>query len=527
MFNKYLSRKALLLAGLASAVVGCNSTPQLFDSQSAEDSGQDQDPNSDSVSASVDLTADSLALSAAVVNRGDFTLSCDGIGPISMSRSSTPIPRGATGCQIRLEGMKVDGEEYAIDSSAKFTDYKVGDRAKFKSSSGGVLIAKVVSQLPSPMDKNATAAYSFARLSEQKPLAVNNGVVTAEIGLSGENGPAYTLDAAVTLGSTGDIQLLIKARCNKPLGKTAMGADACDSDPISGVKVALVDMPKSELNLDFFLGKAPEAKSTIDLKAVIQPGVVGGSNGGFDLRLPMPVASEKVLFLTNTGSSAFTYAKLTIKSDVSPSRSGFVLLNNPIAFDVGTTTDSEVLMLSKGVEDMAGFTTSRESAGSAFATAIAGKKAVILPEAERTDFLRLMDAPSKTALTDFVKTGGRLIVMQDGFTQNVNLINSLFGFSLQQQGAIGPGVLTSSVPFMISGAPTLLPNLNATQSIAPWTLPPSAIQLYGMATQSVATYIPVGEGSILILGYDWYNAKPMGTQASESWLALLRAAISN
>jgi hypothetical protein len=160
------------------------------------------------------------------------------------------------------------------------------------------------------------------------------------------------------------------------------------------------------------------------------------------------------------------------------------------------------------------------------ATILAGTRAFVIPEAGGDISLDLTDG-AKTVLRRFVDSaGGVLVVTADdaGFA----LIDTLFIYSivagpdsqythLNVAGAAG-------TPF--AGGPSVLYENEGTYYIDVATLPAASDAIYthsGGAFASVA-YIPQGRGVVVLIGWDWYNATPHGSQDG-GWLEILRRAL--
>ena len=56
-------------------------------------------------------------------------------------------------------------------------------------------------------------------------------------------------------------------------------------------------------------------------------------------------------------------------------------------------------------------------------------------------------------------------------------------------------------------------------------LPAGALDIYDYAGASAVSLIPLGSGTIVFLGFDWYNAAPIGTQDG-GWLNVLARAVT-
>ena len=165
--------------------------------------------------------------------------------------------------------------------------------------------------------------------------------------------------------------------------------------------------------------------------------------------------------------------------------------------------------------------------GSEIATAVSGKAALLIPEQEEGDLNSALDAAARSAVANFVDSGGTLVVFYTW--RNTDLLNSSFGFALSSTSGGGPYTYYSSTAsgtrFDSATAPSSIPDNNATDLVWTSSLPAGAKVIYGDASGNGAvTLIPYGSGSIVILGWDWYDAAPTGTQDG-GWVSVLDLAI--
>src|SRR5207248_269999 len=96
-------------------------------------------------------------------------------------------------------------------------------------------------------------------------------------------------------------------------------------------------------------------------------------------------------------------------------------------------------------------------------------------------------------------------------------------------GTISKTAAAAGTPF--AGGPATLPiNLNAVDTVltsslpSSQTLPITSTVIYQDSNGNAAvTLIKYGDGFIVILGWDWFDAQPVGTQDG-GWLAVLNTA---
>jgi hypothetical protein len=151
--------------------------------------------------------------------------------------------------------------------------------------------------------------------------------------------------------------------------------------------------------------------------------------------------------------------------------------------------------------------------------AAASADVVLVPELENADLAAAMDESAEQALVDFVGAGGTLIV-HGNTPRGVGLINAVFGFAISSQSAAASSLnanFSSGTRFAFGPAALPLPN-GAT----------SAGGMTGMyltaAVTAMVGRVPVGAGEVIFLGWDWFDAAPLGSQDG-GWNEVLRRAI--
>jgi len=164
--------------------------------------------------------------------------------------------------------------------------------------------------------------------------------------------------------------------------------------------------------------------------------------------------------------------------------------------------------------------------------AVAGKSFLIIPELQNGNLSPDLDANARFAIQFFVQGGGTLMVFDPGTGDPLAVINEVFGFlgTLQLTsggGAVAPITLDSAAATgtVFAGGPATLPiNLNATDTVLASSLPPGSKVIYRDGVgNAVVTLLPMSAGNIVIMGWDWFDAAPVGSQDG-GWLAVLAAA---
>src|SRR5690349_656104 len=148
---------------------------------------------------------------------------------------------------------------------------------------------------------------------------------------------------------------------------------------------------------------------------------------------------------------------------------------------------------------------------SAFASAIKGKRTVVVPELELMDEGGELgvDAATASAVRSYVNGGGTIVFLA-GYT-GVPAANQLFGWSLEL-GSWDSSVFTlnsdaaAGTPF--AGGPASLDYADGSDAVYMGegaTLPAGAKAIYTTDMGDAVVFVaPVGKGRVVILGYDWY-----------------------
>jgi len=133
---------------------------------------------------------------------------------------------------------------------------------------------------------------------------------------------------------------------------------------------------------------------------------------------------------------------------------------------------------------------------------------------------------AKELISDWVYyDGGALIVCDPSSGSMLEILNSIFGFELEPSGVSEPITLTEAglASSIFESASSTIEDNNATSCVLTSSLPEGGTTIYvgDDETQSVVTLINYGLGSILILGWDWYDAEPIGVR-DNGWIDVLR-----
>jgi hypothetical protein len=159
------------------------------------------------------------------------------------------------------------------------------------------------------------------------------------------------------------------------------------------------------------------------------------------------------------------------------------------------------------------------------AAALLTSNVYVIPEQEVGGLTPALGAAARAAIVAFVNAGGTLVVHNG---QHLTLINTLFGLTLTAGAGTFPYTLApaaAGTPF--AGGPASLLSADYTEPVQDTSLPVGSQVIYRSPSTSdaVVAVIPRGTGRIVYMGWDWYNAQPVGSEpGGEDWLEVLRRA---
>jgi hypothetical protein len=166
------------------------------------------------------------------------------------------------------------------------------------------------------------------------------------------------------------------------------------------------------------------------------------------------------------------------------------------------------------------------------AAALAGKDALVIPELQNGNLSPDLSNEAAFTIALFVNTGGTLLVFDPAVGDPLAVLNGAFPqFHLTSSGVavgtISKAAGASGTPF-VNGPPTLPANLNAVDTVLASSLPNgNGFSSKGIYTDSngnaAVASISFGGGNIVIMGWDWFDAQPVGAQDG-GWLAVLDTA---
>lgn len=205
-----------------------------------------------------------------------------------------------------------------------------------------------------------------------------------------------------------------------------------------------------------------------------------------------------------------------------------MVFDNPSFVDTGGTyaDESDTVQASSGY---LGFSVSTFTGYSASDWMNAGGAAdvILIPELEVANLNTYLDSAARSAIASFVSGGGGLVVMADYYSYFTSFLNSIFGSSLTSLSTSSSSTLNAAMAAgtTFESCPVSIPGPSQTMGLNRGTLPVSAKSMYEVSTLSTVAVVHVGTGFYGIMGWDWYNGAPLGSQDG-GWLPVLSAMIN-
>jgi len=149
---------------------------------------------------------------------------------------------------------------------------------------------------------------------------------------------------------------------------------------------------------------------------------------------------------------------------------------------------------------------------------------LVIPELEKKGLADDLSSAAKQVIVDFVESGGGLIINGTSGARATDLLNELFGWSLTV-GVVGNGVRgLDAVGTAFATVPSVLPDHERTRGIEDSSLPAGAMRVYRSGIRTTIAMFRRGLGTVVYLGWDWFDAKPRGSRDG-GWLEALDAAM--
>src|SRR5207249_3630288 len=161
-------------------------------------------------------------------------------------------------------------------------------------------------------------------------------------------------------------------------------------------------------------------------------------------------------------------------------------------------------------------------------TAAASANNVLLfPEFEVRSLAPDLTVVERAALSNFVANGGLMIVHGQGPKAGA-FINAVFGLAVVESSQSGGGTVytrtAAAAGTHFADDPASITGNDGQITLGVSSLPVGGLSIYENSGQSAVAEIPFGGGKIIYLGWDWYNAVPIGTQDG-GWLTVLESAV--
>lgn len=157
-------------------------------------------------------------------------------------------------------------------------------------------------------------------------------------------------------------------------------------------------------------------------------------------------------------------------------------------------------------------------------TALNDKVAFVIPEATSTTWVGTLTPGAKIVLRQFVADGGTLVAVPS--IGNRVLLDTLFDYALQgaSYDINYARQDTAAAGSVFAGGADRLWDNDGMYTLARATLPTGARAIYASENNVVMAYVPRERGHVVLLGWDWYNAAPFGSQDG-GWIDVLRRAL--
>lgn len=145
----------------------------------------------------------------------------------------------------------------------------------------------------------------------------------------------------------------------------------------------------------------------------------------------------------------------------------------------------------------------------AWAAALTGVDALVIPELERRDVAGDLSAATLGAVNDYVSDGGNLVVT-NAFGNALKFLNAVFGTTFADRSEVnGTSDLVAGGPANFAAGPA---TLNRKFSIDGLELAKlgGATSVYERNGVSSVFSFAVGSGNVTFIGYDWFGGQDAG-----------------
>lgn len=301
---------------------------------------------------------------------------------------------------------------------------------------------------------------------------------------------------------------------------TSISAERIGSD-LSLDAIVVDDGPATDLRYEWqldgatFSTSSPATFSGYDetVSGTITLFVTDGAGTGATSELQFPLVAGQF------PDSPITY--------LGTSGGGIALLANTsyvdysVGYDDSEASNLEATLTSQGFS-VATFT---DISSSGISAALAGNGVLAIPEQESGSLSSALSSTAISTIQSFVSGGGTLVIFGVYDGSGAGLVNAVGGFTTSESSAgtsAWTGVASGS---RFDGAASTLPNNNHTEGLVLSSLPSAAVDVYSDGYVATVVTIPYGSGEIVYLGWDWFDAVPVGS-LDGGWLDVLSRAVS-
>lgn len=207
-----------------------------------------------------------------------------------------------------------------------------------------------------------------------------------------------------------------------------------------------------------------------------------------------------------------------------PARPQVAVFDNPLYVDTAGTSGDESDTVQASL-------TNRGFAVVTFtniAEAAAANNVLLIPEQENANLAAALTAAERSALSNHVVSGGMMIVHAAPSARASGLINSVLGLSLVESVFVGSGLTNNrtaaALGTQFADDPSSLPVITGSSTLQASSLPSGSRAIYETNGQCLVAEMYVGAGKVIFLGWDWFNAAPLGGEDS-GWLQVLESAV--
>jgi Ca2+-binding RTX toxin-like protein len=162
-----------------------------------------------------------------------------------------------------------------------------------------------------------------------------------------------------------------------------------------------------------------------------------------------------------------------------------------------------------------------------FSFALAGARVLVIPEQEIDELAPDLSGDAVHIIRSYVASGGGLIITNNSGAFAASFLNRVFGIAVTEGS--GPGTTTkqaAAAGTTFASGPGTLPDNDGTNFLT--GLPAGAASMYANGANSSVVAFTVGNGTIVFLGWDWFNSDPptAGTGQDGGWQSILGRALS-